>query len=155
LVKNSLHLFSLQLNAYNTFKALLRLLSVNQDYGGMVWHGTYMTWLEEARVECLSSIGVSFADFVSIGCDIIVVDISLRYQKPLSLGDVAIVRACLKMQGIKIIWEYKIQSPDAQVTYLAGTITLVPIDHQKKKIMRKLPPIMQDALNKLLSPTIT
>ena len=31
------------------------------DYGGVVWHGTYLTWMESARVECLRSIGVNFA----------------------------------------------------------------------------------------------
>jgi acyl-CoA thioester hydrolase len=128
----------------------IKVFPHHTDYGGVVWHGAYMNWLEEARVEALSSIGVSFSDFVSIGCDIIVIDVSLRYQKSLSLGVTAIVRACMKMQGIKILWEYKIQSPDAQITYLTGTIALVPIDRQKGKIMRKLPPVMQDALNKLL-----
>jgi acyl-CoA thioester hydrolase len=136
----------------NWFEYPIKVFPHHTDYGGMVWHGTYMTWLEEARVECLSSIGVSFADFVSIGCDIIVVDVSLRYQKPLTMGVTAVVRACMKMEGIRFVWEYKIESPDAQIAYLVGTIKLVPIDREKGKIMRKLPPIMQDALNKLISP---
>jgi acyl-CoA thioester hydrolase len=120
------------------------------DYASLVWHGTYLKWLEEARIECLSSIGVSFADFISIGCNIVVIDVSLNYQKPLSLGDKAIVRSCLKTEGIKIIWEYKVESSDAQISYLTGTVTLLPIDIHKGKIMRKLPPTVQDALDKLL-----
>jgi acyl-CoA thioester hydrolase len=119
------------------------------DYGGMVWHGTYLTWLEEARVECLKSIGVAFADFVLIGCDMPVIDISLRYHQALRLGDTAIVKTKMNLQGIKIKWEYKIQSLDLQTTYVTGMITLVPIDHQKGKIMRQLPPMVKDALSKL------
>ena len=119
------------------------------DYGGMVWHGTYLTWLEEARVELLKSTGITFADFVSIGCDTPVIDISLRYHQALRLGDNAIVKAQVHLQGVKIKWEYKIQSVDFQTTYLSGTITLVPLDQQKGKIIRQLPPIVKDALAKL------
>jgi acyl-CoA thioester hydrolase len=113
------------------------------DYGGMVWHGTYLTWLEEARVEALESTGVTFNDFVDLGCDTPVVDISLRYHQPLRLGNKAIVKTLMDLQGVKLKWEYKIQSPDAQITYLSGIITLVSIDREKGKIMRQLPPLIK------------
>jgi acyl-CoA thioester hydrolase len=119
------------------------------DYGGMVWHGTYLTWLEEARVEALESTGVTFNDFVDLGCDTPVVDISLRYHQPLRLGNKAIVKTLMDLQGVKLKWEYKIQSPDAQITYLSGIITLVSIDREKGKIMRQLPPLIKEALTKL------
>ncbi len=140
----------------NWFEYPIKVFPHHTDYGGVVWHGTYLKWLEEARVAALGSVGVSFADFVEVGCDIVVRDIKIQYQKPLFLGDEAIVKARMKKEGIKIVWEYKIQSPapDA-INYLTAAIALVAIDINQKKIMRKLPPIMQDALNKLLSPTIT
>lgn len=119
------------------------------DYGGMVWHGTYLTWLEEARVESLESTGVTFNDFVSLGCDTPVIDLSLRYHQPLRLGDKAIVKTLMDLQGVKLKWEYKIQSLDAQITYLSGSITLVSIDREKGKIMRKLPPLIKEALTSL------
>jgi acyl-CoA thioester hydrolase len=132
------------------FEYSITVFPHHTDYASLVWHGTYLKWLEEARIECLSSIGVSFADFILIGCNIVVINVSLNYQKPLSMGDKAIVRSCLKTQGVKLIWEYKVESSDAQISYLTGTVTLLPIDIHKGKIMRKLPPTVQDALDKLL-----
>ncbi len=120
------------------------------DYAGIVWHGTYLTWLEEARVECLHSIGVAFADFVSIGCDMPVVEMSLRYHQSLRLGDKALVRTQMSLQGVRIKWENKIQSPDLQITYVTAAVTLVPIDRQTSKVMRRLPPIVAEALSKIL-----
>jgi acyl-CoA thioester hydrolase len=120
------------------------------DYGGMVWHGTYLTWLEEARVQALESTGVTFNDFISLGCDTPVVDLSLRYHQPLKLGDKAIVKTLMGLQGVKLKWEYKIQSLDSQVTYLTGNITLVSIDREKGRIMRNLPALIKDALTKLI-----
>ncbi len=120
------------------------------DYGGVVWHGEYLKWLEEARVECLTSIGISFSDFVSIGCDMQVVDISLQPKRSLRLGDKAIVKARVEVDGIRIIWKYQIRSIDDALCTTAA-ITLVAVDINKQKIMRQLPPAVQSALDKLLA----
>ena len=94
------------------------------DYAGIVWHGTYLTWMEEARVECLRSIGIDFADLVALGCDLPVVDLSIRYRRALRMGESAVVKTrTVDMTGVRIVWEYAIQSPDAQIVYLTGAKT--------------------------------
>ena len=85
------------------------------DYAGIVWHGTYLTWMEEARVEYLRSIGIEFSDLVAMGCDLPVVELSLRYHLPIRLGVSAIVKVRLvEGSGVRINWEYEIQSYDRQ-----------------------------------------
>jgi acyl-CoA thioester hydrolase len=117
------------------------------DYGGIVWHGSYLTWMEEARVECLRSIGIDFADLVAIGCDLPVVELSLRYQRSMQMGESAIVKTrMVEMDGVRINWEYEIQSIDGEISYLKGIVTLVAVDREKGKIMRQLPPVVKDAL---------
>ncbi len=120
------------------------------DYAGIVWHGTYITWMEEARVESLRAIGVHFADLVALGCDLPVVELALRYHKPMKLGTEAIVRTrMLEMDGVRLNWEYQIQSVDAQELYLTGVVTLVTVDMEKGKIMRQLPESVKNAFLKL------
>ncbi|MEL6927124.1 MAG: thioesterase family protein [Cyanobacteria bacterium J06600_6] len=119
------------------------------DYAGIVWHGTYLTWMEEARVEYLRSIGIEFADLVAMGCDLPVVELSLRYHLPIRLGVSAIVKARLvESRGVRINWDYEIQSYDRQEIFLTGKVVLVGVDREKGKIMRQLPPQVQDALIK-------
>jgi acyl-CoA thioester hydrolase len=119
------------------------------DYAGIVWHGTYLTWMEEARVEYLRSIGVVFADLVALGCDLPVVELSLRYHLPIRLGVSALVKTRLiETKGVRINWDYEIQSYDRQEIFVSGTVALVGIDREKGKIMRQLPPVFQDALEK-------
>ncbi len=60
------------------------------------------------------------------------------------------VRTQMSLQGVRIMWDNKIQSPDLQITYLTATVTLVPIDRQTGKVMRRLPPIVTEALSKIL-----
>lgn len=120
------------------------------DYEGVVWHGTYITWMEEARVECLRSMGINYADLVKMGCVLPVVELSLRYHSSLKLGEEGIVKTRMdEIAGVKINWDYKIQSPDAQQLYVSGRVTLVAIDAAKGKIMRQLPPEVKEVLIKL------
>jgi len=134
----------------NWFDYPVRAQPHHTDYAGIVWHGSYVSWLEEARVECLRSLGIEFADLVAIGCDLPVVELSLRYHRQIKLGMAAIVRARMAaMEGVRLNWEYLIQSPDGQETYVTAQVTLVAVDREKGKIMRQLPPAMQDALKRL------
>lgn len=120
------------------------------DYGGIVWHGSYISWLEEARVECLRSVGINFADLVAMGCDLPVVDLSLRYHRSLRMGESAIVKTrTIDMEGVRMVWEYEIESADRTTIHLTGVVTLVAVDREKGKIMRQLPTTVKDALIKM------
>jgi acyl-CoA thioester hydrolase len=120
------------------------------DYGGIVWHGSYLSWMEEARVECLRSIGIDFANLVALGCDLPVVDLSLRYHRSLRMGESAIIKTrTVDMEGVRMVWEYEIESSDRSTIYLTGIVTLVAVDREKGKIMRQLPTTVKDALIKL------
>jgi len=122
------------------------------DYAGVVWHGAYLTWMEEARVECLRSIGIDFADLVALGCDLPVVELSMRYHQPVRMGMAAIVRTRIAtMEGVRINWDYQIQSSDGQDLFITARVVLVGVDREKGKIMRQLPPVVKDALVKLAS----
>ena len=74
-----------------------------------------------------------------------------RRHRPLRMGETAIVKAkMLKMTGVRINWDYQIQSPDSKELYLTAQVTLVAVDRQKGKIMRLLPLELKDALEKLM-----
>lgn len=122
----------------------------HSDYSGAVWHGTYLAWLEEARVECLRSIGIDYADLVALGCELPVIELSLRYHRQIRMGMTAVVKTRMAdMEGVRINWDYQIQSLDGQELYLTGRVTLVAVDREKGKILRQLPSAMKDALVKL------
>lgn len=37
----------------------MRVLPQHTDYAGVLWHGAYVQWLEEARVEALQAAGLA------------------------------------------------------------------------------------------------
>lgn len=132
------------------FEYSVRAQPHHTDYTGIVWHGSYIVWLEEARIECLRSIGIEFAELVALGCDLPVVELSVRYHRPIELGMAAVVRTRLaEVNGVRINWDYQIQSPDGQDLYVTARVTLVAVDQEKGKIMRQLPQAMEKALARL------
>lgn len=117
------------------------------DYAGIVWHGTYIAWMEAARVEYLRSRHIHFADWVAAGVDLPVIDLSLRYRQSLAMGMTALVKAWLEpRRGIRLIWQYDIQNAATGQSCVLGTVVLAPVDHQTRKVLRHLPDGMQAAL---------
>ncbi|HEY9885503.1 MAG TPA: thioesterase family protein [Thermosynechococcaceae cyanobacterium] len=144
---------SLQVASEHWFEYLVRAHPHHTDYAGIVWHGAYLTWMEEARVECLRSIGIEFADLVALGCDLPVVELSIRYHQPVQMGMAAVVRTRMAdMEGVRVNWDYQIQSTDGQDLFATARVALVAVDREKGKIMRQLPPAVKEALVKLTAP---
>ncbi|MBD2528775.1 acyl-CoA thioesterase [Nostoc flagelliforme FACHB-838] len=134
----------------NWFEYPVRVQPYHTDYAGVVWHGSYIAWMEEARIECLRSIGIEFADLVAIGCDLPVVELSVRYHRSIQLGMAVMVKTRMaEVTGVRINWDYAIVSTDGQQLYVTAKVTLVALDRDRGKIMRQLPPSFKDALAKI------
>ncbi|NEP12395.1 MAG: acyl-CoA thioesterase [Symploca sp. SIO2C1] len=131
----------------NWFEYPVRAHPSHTDYSGVVWHGNYLTWMEEARVEHLRSLGIDYAELVASGSELPVVELSLRYHRPIRMGMRAVVKTRIaQMAGVRINWDYRIQSVDGEELYLTGRVTLVAVDREKGKILRQLPSLMKNAL---------
>lgn len=117
------------------------------DYAGVVWHGTYLAWMEEARIAALRDVGVEFADLVAMGCDLPVVDLHLTYRQALLMGQHVCVRSRLEpMAGVRLIWTQNVCALDTDVCYVTGRVVNVPVDRHKRRILRKLPPELKKAI---------
>ncbi len=102
---------SLRATTENWFEYLIKVHPHHTDYGGVVWHGHYLTWMEEARVEYLRSIGLEYADLVNSGCELPVVELVLKYHQPLKMGMSTMVKTRMsEIKGVKIHWDYRIES---------------------------------------------
>ncbi|MEM8637562.1 MAG: thioesterase family protein [Cyanobacteria bacterium P01_G01_bin.54] len=142
---------ALQTQAENWFEYPVRVQPHHTDYAGIVWHGTYIAWMEEARVECLRSLGIDYAELVRLGCDMPVVDLSIRYHRSLRMGAAAVINTrLLEMTGVRINWAYQIKDRVTNTLCVTAFVTLVATDRDDGKIMRRLPPDIKAALTKLV-----
>ena len=129
----------------NWYEYPIRVQPHHTDYGGVVWHGTYITWMESARVECLRAAGVPFDELVAIGYDLPVVSLDVRYRHPLTLGEAAVVKTRLgPAKGIRFNWLYEVETIAEEgsgepIVCLTGHVTLVPVDLKQRQIVRRMP----------------
>lgn len=120
------------------------------DYGGGVWHGSYITWMESARVDCLGSLGLDYATCVAQGWELPVVELTIRYHRSIKMGETILVKTRLiQSQGVRLIWDYRIESVDHHRLFVTAQVVLVPVNMNQGRIVRKIPPFLQDIFSKL------
>jgi len=130
------------------FNYAVRVQPQHTDYAGIVWHGTYLNWMEAARVECLRSSGVGFEELVAAGFNLPVVALSLRYHHSISMGEnVAVMTRIAKPEKLRLNWEYEIRTTDRLC--VTATVSLVAVDMSKGKILRVLPKVLEDSIDKI------
>lgn len=141
-------------------KYVIRVYPHHTDYAGVVWHGNYITWMEEARIECLRGVGLTFEDLVAAGVDLPVVDLSIRYHQAARMGqDLAIMTKFRKSDRLRITCDYEILSLTNPLPLpkeigsrlcVTASVSIVPVDTEKRKIIRRLPPDVEQAFSLLL-----
>lgn len=125
------------------------------DYAGVVWHGSYLRWLEEARIDALRQAGLEYTALVGLGCDLPVLKLELNYCRALRMGDLGLIKSrIVRRDRVRMIWEqniYILQADQKTTGRVAveARITLVPVDMDKKKILRQLPEPLSSALDQL------
>ena len=63
------------------------------DPMNVVWHGNYARYFEQARCDLLDSIGYNYQEMEASGYVWPVVDMHVRYLRPITLGQSFIVRS--------------------------------------------------------------
>jgi acyl-CoA thioester hydrolase len=123
------------------------------DYAGVVWHGSYIAWMEEARIAALQEAGLDFAALLSLGCDLPVIDLSLKYRASVKMGDKVRVRSRLeRIEKVRLIWTQNVCALDTEFCYVAGQVVLIPVNLDQRRILRKFPPLLETALQHLYHP---
>ncbi len=70
----------------------LRVRFAETDAMGIVHHAAYLPYLEEARVAWLRARGLPYTELRELGVDIAVLEVAMRYVRPLRFDDVVTVR---------------------------------------------------------------
>lgn len=82
-----------------------RVLPQHTDHAGVMWHGAYLAWLEEARVEALATAGLAYNVLSGRGLELPVVHLAITYQAPLLHGERVEVRSqVLPRRGLRFPW---------------------------------------------------
>jgi len=138
-----------------------RVLPQHTDHAGVMWHGAYLAWLEEARIEALASVGLAYSDLSARGLELPVVSLSIDYRQALLHGDaVELQSVVMPRQGVKLPWRSRFLGRDG-VLAAEARVELVLVDlsggADRRRLLRHLPPDLAaavDALTRGASPVV-
>ncbi len=108
-----------------------RVLPQHTDHAGVMWHGAYLGWLEEARVEALAAVGLAYSDLSDQGLELPVVGLTIDYRQALQHGDAVELRSTvLARRGVKLPWSSRFFGPSGQLA-ASARVDLVLVDRQR------------------------
>ena len=127
-----------------------RVLPQHTDHGGVMWHGAYVGWLEEARVEALSQTGYPYEKMAAGGLEMPVVQLQIRYREALTLGDeVALMSECCAPRGVRWPWRTRFIKGGICVAEASVELVLLSV-RPARKVLRQPPEAVSKAFRALL-----
>jgi acyl-CoA thioester hydrolase len=107
----------------------IRVRYSESDQMGIAHHGSYVTWLEECRIEFLRVRGASYRELEAQGIGMPVVDLALRYKRSVRFDDVLDCRTTVAITGpSRLVFTTEI-TLDGKLC-AEGVVTLATVDKQ-------------------------
>ena len=70
-----------------TWKLKKIVLPQHTDHAGVMWHGSYLNLLEEARIDALNKVGISYSQLSKRGFELPVVSLTIKYKLAFKHGE--------------------------------------------------------------------
>lgn len=128
-----------------TSETLLKVRYAETDQMGVVHHGNYAQYLEIARIDWLSRLGISYKSMEENGVILPVFALDLKFKKSAFFDDELTVKTTLrKIPTVKIVFDFEIYNQNQELLTTAST-TLVFINGETRKPIQ-CPPYLLDKL---------
>jgi len=106
------------------------------DSMGIVWHGVYVTYFEDAREEFGRKYNLDYLTIVKHGFYVPLVRLDFSFKNPLTYGDTAVVEITYHpYETAKIVFSYLIRSADRETVIATGNSTQVFLDQGRNLVL--------------------
>ena len=125
------------------------VLPQHSDHAGVMWHGTYFNWLEEARINALSKVGIEYFDLTKKGFELPLIDASIKYIFPLNIGDNITIETIFDIgKSPKIKIQSKFINKSRKVM-TSSEVSLVLVNKNNFSIIKRRPDFLSKAFSLL------
>jgi len=127
----------------------LKVYHADTDCYGIVWHGNYLRFCEQARCELASSVNASMKHFEDNGICTPLIEAQIKYKHPAKVHDTLDIETSIeKLSPLRCTMLQKITNKNNNEEIATVTVTFVCTD-KNGTLLRKMPQEMFDMLNKL------
>ena len=133
------------------WKLRKRVLPQHTDHAGVMWHGAYINWLEEARIDALDQVGLPYSELSADGYEMPVVSIEIKYLRSLKHGEEVVLESiCMPPQGVRWQWRTTFLRNGRELVAEARVqLVLIMNSIEGHRLLRKVPPRLEKALFEL------
>ena len=117
------------------FSIKIKVRYCETDQMGLVHHGSYINYFEEARISWISNLGFSYNEMEKSGIILPVSKLNVSYLRPAYFDDELVVNVELaELPTSRLIFNYTIKNKDEVV--VTGTTVLAFLNKVTKKPVR-------------------
>ena len=120
------------------------------DAYGVVWHGSYLRWLEMGRIELCNDMGHNLVELCEQHITLPVVNLNVRYKASAKLNDELVIQTSIqKFNSIAVTFEQRICNKQTGKIFIEALIEVVAVD-DNGKLYRKMPQILLQSFEKVM-----
>jgi len=116
------------------------------DPMNVVWHGNYPRFFELARTALLKRIGYGYAEMVASGYAWPVIDMHIRYYRPLTLAEPVEVSAGITEWENRLRIQYVFRDIGTGKRTTMGHTLQVAVEIKTEKMLWETPPVFRQRL---------
>ena len=116
----------------------------------VVWHGNYPRFLEEARCALLDKIGYNYTEMAASGYAWPIVNMRLKYVRPIRFAQVVRVTADLTEYENRLRIEYRIYDAESGEVLTKATTTQLAVVATSGELCLESPAELLDKVRRLL-----
>ena len=118
-----------------SFSIKIKVRYCETDQMGLVHHGNYINYFEEARIAWISNLGFSYSEMEKSGIILPVSKLNVSYLRPAYFDDDLVVNVELaELPTSRLIFNYTIKNKDEVI--VTGTTVLAFLNKETKKPVR-------------------
>ena len=125
----------------NSFE--IKVYYSDTDSYGVVWHGSYLRWLEMGRVEISEQLGLNLKDLENSDIVLPVVDLNVRYKSSAKLDDKLIVETSIEEVSVSsVTFLQTIKNAKTGKVCISASVKVVAIN-KAGQLYRRLPEVLK------------
>ena len=83
----------------NIWRLTKSILPQHTDHAGVMWHGSYVDFLEEGRIDALGKVGCSYSELSKKGFEIPVISMQIKYKISFFHGEKVLLNSQFKLEN--------------------------------------------------------
>jgi len=110
----------------------------------VVWHGNYVRFLEQARCSLLDRIGFNYPEMARTGFVWPIVDLRIKYVRPIRFGQEVVVSATLAEYENRLKIDYRIRDGQSGEVLTKAHTVQVAVDAESGELCLESPTVLTD-----------